>query len=201
MQTDTFDTTSHMRQTNHQGARHLYPALTLLGVSVLTFGLVSALLAMPASAKSGRGSSGDSSYQYRYDDNSSSNGHHDRDDDQRHGDDDDRNKNRGQHHDRNNRHDDDDHEDRHDDRDDHSMRHSSRGGGDNDKMRIYGQVTHVDDHSFTVRTSDGASHTFMRNSSNHKHNFFQPRENDYVRVDHRTDPRNNSLKVTRDDDH
>lgn len=120
MKEHTFDATPQTAQPAKSAGRRPYTSLTLLSVSVLTLGLVSALPATTVSAESGKGKYGYSSYDYRDDnkhsskDRSHQSGGYQYDDDDKYDnyysdyydDDDDKHKNRGGHKD-----------DKHDDRD------------------------------------------------------------------------------------
>lgn len=206
MKTDTFDTTQHTVQPNHQRTYYPPTTLTLLSVSVVTFGLVSALITPPVSAKSGRGSSGDSSYHDRHDDSTSysSYGNDDRHRTGRDDHNDDRHEDRDHDEKRDHRgeHDNREHDGRDDakyeyeDRDDEYTHRSSYEEDDN-KRRAYGQVMHVDSHRFTMETSDGKRHTFKHTSSSHSSGSYHPQTNDYVRVDYSDNSGRHSYKVSR----
>lgn len=215
MRTHTFTTAQQTPQQNNLRVRNSRSTLTLLGVSVLTLGLVSALVVIPVSAKSGRGSSGSSSH-HRDDDTLSTRLAHDddRDDDDdhnrqdrqdRHDDDNDRNRH-GIHddNDRNRDRDDDRNDDRNRNRN-HNVRDDDRNRDDNNRRNnntinarhIEGQVTHVDNMRFTVRTSDGKSRAFKHSSFDYTNDSDRPQVNDRVRVDFRDDSSKQPLRVMR----
>jgi hypothetical protein len=72
-----------------------------------------------------------------------------------------------------------------------------RNNNVNNNKRIEGQVTHVDNMRFTVRTSDGKSRAFMHSSFDYTNDSDRPQENDRVRVDFRDSSGRQPFRVTR----